>query len=84
MKLTKVMYQGSTMGNFRLLHDLDSNHIGGTGFRKATIKEKKKYIYIYIFVRIIRLQKIYIYIYICQDNILRQSSVIDLLFIIAY
>ena len=70
MKLTKVMYQGSTMGNFRLLHDLDSNHIGGTGFRKATIKEKKKYIYIYI--------------YICQDNILRQSSVIDLLFIIAY
>ena len=63
MKLTKVMYQGSTMGNFRLLHDLDSNHIGGTGFRKATIKE---------------------YIYICQDNILRQSSVIDLLFIIAY
>ena len=69
MKLTKVMYQGSTMGNFRLLHDLDSNHIGGTGFRKATIKE---YIYIYI------------YIYICQDNILRQSSVIDLLFIIAY
>ena len=72
MKLTKVMYQGSTMGNFRLLHDLDSNHIGGTGFRKATIKEKKKKKYIYI------------YIYICQDNILRQSSVIDLLFIIAY
>ena len=51
MKLTKVMYQGSTMGNFRLLHDLDSNHIGGTGFRKATIKEYINiYIYIYIFV----------------------------------
>ena len=77
------------MGNFRLLHDLDSNHIGGTGFRKATIKEKNIYIYIYIYIYICQdnpasKKKIKIYIYICQDNILRQSSVIDLLFIIAY